>query len=148
MSATLTLFRRWMTAKNFPSERQAALALGVHPTNVTFWKHGKEAGADVIERMALDLGEDPTKWAVQTMVTQTRGETSRAWERMARKLGAAAAVACAVVALPYVAAHADAVAATLTALPTMHYAKLTLAVALIATALWSGRGRATAPMLA
>ncbi len=90
MSATWTLFQRWMVLKNFPSERQAVLALGAHPSSVTWWKKGQNAGADVIERMAEDLGENPAAWAALAMKEQSKGETARAWARIARQLGAAA----------------------------------------------------------
>ena len=107
MSTTMALFTRWMVEKGHPSERQAAIALGVHPTNVTLWKAGKNAGADVLERMALDLGENPAACAALAMAEQTKGDASRAWSRIARRFGAAATVAAVALVVPY-AAHASA----------------------------------------
>lgn len=93
MSMTYRLFSLWKEHRRIPSDNAGAIALGVTRGAVSLWKQGRNAEADVIERMARDLGEDPARWAALVMAEQTKGEASRAWTRIARQLGAAAAVA-------------------------------------------------------
>ena len=145
----MTLFQRWKDAKGFASERQAMQALGLSHGAAVHWKAGREASAEIIERMARDLGEEPIKWAALAMIGQTKGETSRAWSRMARKLGAAAAVACVIVALPHLANEKHAFFAGISAFfmplnigPFIHYANLAgVAAALIALGFYCRDGR-------
>ena len=92
MSATIELFEKWKAAKGIESDRQALRTLGLSPGCAVHWKAGKEAGADVIEKLAKGIGENPAIWAAKAMAGQTRGETQRAWQRIARQLGAVAAV--------------------------------------------------------
>ena len=65
---------------------------------------------DVLERLALDLGEEPGVHIAAAMVNQTQGDAARTWKRLARRLGAAASLAVAAL-LPYSEASASALGA-------------------------------------
>ena len=145
MTATATLFERWKAVRGIQSDRQAMRELGLSPGAAVHWKDGREAGADIIERMAKDIGEDPVKWAALAMAGQTKGEASRAWSRFARKLGAAAAVG----AVALFAHFPTAQATSLNARPVYTLCEVVRrATALIGAALRSARGRSPAPVLA
>lgn len=96
MSITQTLFERWKVAKGIDSNRAAMRALGLSATANIHWKAGRNADADVIERMANDLGENAGELIAKAMAEQARGEAARTWERIAKQLGAAAVVVLAV----------------------------------------------------
>lgn len=101
MSITNELFERWKTAKEIDSNRAAMRLLNLSPTANIHWKAGRNADADVIERMAIDLGENPGPLIAKAMAEQAKGPAARTWERLAKQLGAAAVVVLAV-ALPMV----------------------------------------------
>lgn len=100
MSATYDLFTRWKAANGYDSDNAGAIALGITRGTASLWKSGRNANVDLIERMAKDLGESPAAWAALVMKEQSQGEAARTWARIARQLGAAAAVALYAVALP------------------------------------------------
>lgn len=100
MSITHTLYERWKSAKGIDSNRAAMRALGLSPTANIHWKAGRNADADVIERMATDLGENAGELIAKAMAEQARGEAASTWERLAKQLGAAAVLVLAV-ALPW-----------------------------------------------
>lgn len=99
MSITHALFERWKAAKGIDSNRAAMRVLGLSPTANIHWNAGRNADADVIERMANDLGENPGALIAQAMAEQAKGNAARTWERLAKQLGAAAALAAVSVAL-------------------------------------------------
>lgn len=119
MSATYDLFTRWKAAKGLPSDNAGAIALGLTRASASLWKQGRNAEADLIERMAKDLGEDPAMWAALVMKEQSKGEASRAWGRIARRLGAAAAIALCAVAVPAITQESTAYAVGFLAMPIM-----------------------------
>ena len=88
MSVTYDLFLRWKALKKLRSERRALLALGMSSGAAVPWKNGRNGSAELIEKMAKDLGEDPAMWVAMAMHEQSQGETARTWGRIARKLGA------------------------------------------------------------
>lgn len=100
MSITQQLFERWKAAKRIESNRAAMRALGLSPTANVHWAAGRNADADVIERMANDLGENAGALIAQAMAESAKGDAARTWARLAKRLGAAAALVLAV-ALPY-----------------------------------------------
>lgn len=91
MSTTAALFARWIAAKGYTSERQALKALRLSPGAAVHWKAGRNADADVIEKMALDLGENAHALVAQAMAEQAKGPAARTWTRIAKRLAAAAA---------------------------------------------------------
>src|SRR5690606_6167371 len=101
-------FDRWKAAKKHSSDRAALAALGVSPGAAVHWKAGRNADADVIERMANDLGENAGALIAQAMAESAKGDAARTWARLAKQLGAAAALVLAI-ALPY---RADAASGT------------------------------------
>lgn len=107
-SITAQLFTRWKVARGFTSDRAALQSLGVSHGAAVHWKAGRNADADVIERMARDLGENAGALVAQAMAEQTKGEAARTWARIAKQLGAAAALVLAV-ALPWRVNDADGV---------------------------------------
>lgn len=107
MSATHALFLRWKAQKAFPSDRQAALALGLDPSSVTLWKGGRNGSLPVIERMANDLGEDYVPIVMAVFLETARDEPERkAWRRLAKRLATGGALAL-MLALPLPGAKAD-----------------------------------------
>ena len=92
MSVTYDLFLRWKAQKKLRSERKALLALGMSSGAAVPWKNGRNGSAELIEKMAKDLGEDPAMWVAMSMQEQCQGETARTWGRIARQLGATLAL--------------------------------------------------------
>src|SRR5690606_42006029 len=92
MSTTAALFARWIAAKGYTSERQALKALHLSPGAAVHWKAGRNADADVIEKMAIDLGEDAHALVAQAMAAQAEGASARTWTRIAKRLSPAAIV--------------------------------------------------------
>lgn len=99
MTVTYSLFVRWMLAKGHTSQREAAKALGVSPMGPSNWKNGHNAAAHVVERMAKDLGEDPTAHIIAVFQETAKGPDARTLQRMAKRLGYGAVLAVAL-ALP------------------------------------------------
>lgn len=93
MSVTYSLFVRWMAAKGHTSQREAAKALGVSPMGPSNWKNGHNAAAHIIERMAKDLGEDPTAHIIAVFQETAKGPDVRTLQRMAKRLGYGAVMA-------------------------------------------------------
>lgn len=90
MSATYKLFLRWTASKNHLSARQAALALGVSPQTTQFWKEGRNGTASVIEKMAMDLDEDPMLTIIEAFRESGNADDKKTWTRIAKRYGAAA----------------------------------------------------------
>jgi Phage related protein. len=86
MSTTADLFARWKAAKGYTSERQALKALRLSPGAAVHWKAGRNADADVIEKMAKDLGENAYALVAQAMAEQAKGPAARTWTRIAKRL--------------------------------------------------------------
>ncbi|MEO7431117.1 MAG: hypothetical protein ABIR62_03700 [Dokdonella sp.] len=96
MSATYKLFARWTQIKQFRSAMAACEELGLSRASATNWKNGANAQANVIERMALDIGENPEAWVLAANAEKALGDEKRTLERLARKLGYAAMLCIAV----------------------------------------------------
>src|SRR5690606_32726863 len=62
------------------------------PGAAVHWKAGRNADADVIEKMAIDLGENAHALVAQAMAEQAKGPSARTWTRIAKRLSAAAIV--------------------------------------------------------
>lgn len=106
MSATSELFARWKAHRGIQSDRGAAETLGVSHGAPHHWKNGRNAAPAVIEKMAKDLGEDPTVTILQAFAeAATDAADKRTLGRLARSLGAAV---LALVVLPYVMTHSAA----------------------------------------
>lgn len=133
MSATITRLDKFKETRSLPSDNAAALALGIHRATVSGWrKRGTQAEPHVIAQLAAAIGEEPGAWLALVESQRARSDADRkAWAAVARRLGAAAAVA--VVALFPL--HEASAAATLTDGPVMHYAKLRMAMIRAARAL-------------
>lgn len=141
MSTTAALFARWIAAKGYSSERQALKALKLSPGAAVHWKAGRNADADIIEKMARDLDENAGELIALAMAEQAKGEAARTWARLAKQLGAAAAVAAvAVVALPVLQAHDGSALAYLPVMimRTVHYAQLMLPAIVLAVIAFVG----------
>lgn len=121
MNATTKLLDKFRAVRSLPSDNAAAIALGVHRATVSGWRQrGTQAEAHVIAQMARAVGEDEALWLSLIESERARTDADRkVWAGIARRLGAAAALAAvAVLALPYPAA-----AQSLTDAHPMHYAK-------------------------
>lgn len=139
MNATQRLLESWWKARNPDTVKAAADRLGVRPTAIANYRAGvSQATPAVIEKMAVDLGEDAGRWLAQVEAERTHNERDRrAWAALARRLGAAAALGC-IVALP--AANVAQIVGNLPSLPIMSSGLVVLA----GLAWWSTRTRQTA----
>lgn len=90
MSATFSLFERWKAAKGHASDSAAASQLGVTRAAVSLWRSGRNGAPAVIERMAKELGEDPTATVLLAFSEAAKdADDKRTLGRLARSLGAA-----------------------------------------------------------
>lgn len=99
MSATQKLLTRWMSATNVTNQSDAARRLGITPGGVNNWVAGRsQAAPSLIEKMARDIGEDPTGWLALIESERARDADDRkTWAGIAKRLGIAAALAlCAI----------------------------------------------------
>jgi hypothetical protein len=102
-SVTWSLFERWKKVKALTSDRQACMALGLSHGATVYWKQGKNATADVLERMARDLGHSDQEIAALMFEAMAESQTAnadaaRTLHRMAKKVSALSLVGLAVVA--------------------------------------------------
>lgn len=95
MSATTQLLDKYKDSRSLPSDNASAIALGIHRATVSGWRQrGTQAEAHVIAQMAKEIGEDAGRWLALVESERARSDADRkAWAAVARKLGAAAAVA-------------------------------------------------------
>lgn len=121
MSTTFSLYARWKAAKGHSSDRKAMAELGVSHGAAVHWKAGRNADADVIERMAIDLGENAGALIAKAMAEQAKGAAAKTWARLAKQLSAAAVLVVAT-ALPLLAQATP--ADNLNDGQARHYAKL------------------------
>ncbi|GAA0709442.1 hypothetical protein GCM10009105_09910 [Dokdonella soli] len=92
-SVTFQLFEKWRAGKGYTSANAGCVALGVERACATHWKGGRNAEANVIERMARDLGEDPAAWILAAAAEKTiKADEQRTLLRLAKSLGYAAAL--------------------------------------------------------
>ena len=92
MSQSYDLFCRWKYVKKIQSDNAGAIALGVTRATVSSWKQGKNAEIQFIERMAIDIGDNPETWSALVMAERSNSEDERAaWRRIAQKLATSAA---------------------------------------------------------
>ena len=96
MNATNKLLDKWWEIRSPASNKAAGLILGVTGNPISNYRAGlSQAEAHVIERMARDIGDDPLKWlALVESERARRPADKKAWAAAARRLGAAAALAC------------------------------------------------------
>lgn len=131
-----------------PNDSALAHAIGVSKSAVSLWRKGGKVSTQHLARLIERAQADPSIAAeVLAEMAEERPERT-VWTTVARRLGAAAAVAVVVVALPALTGDADSLAATLTAAPFMHYAKWIIAATVTGLAVWSMRGRSPASLLA
>ena len=111
MSQIVTLLDKVKKARSLASDNAFALDFGVKRQVVSQWRNGETyPSEDHIARLAELAGEDPVRWLVAVKAERTEGPAGKAWERLARQLGAAASVAFAFVSLMLVALPASAAA--------------------------------------
>jgi len=91
MSVTYRLFQRWTAKKKIPSAAEGCAALGLERQAATYWKSGRNAEAHIIERMAIDLGEEPAGYILAANAEKVRNSDERTTLlRTAKRLGYAA----------------------------------------------------------
>ncbi len=87
MSQSYDLFCRWKHVQKIQSDNAGAIALGVTRATVSSWKQGKNAEIQFIEKMALEIGDNPETWSALVMAERSNSEDERAaWRRIAQKL--------------------------------------------------------------
>lgn len=102
-SVTFRLYEAWKARKALQSDRQACMALGLSHGAAVFWKNGKNATADVLERMARDLGHSDQEIAALMFEAMAESQTAnadaaRTLHRLAKKVSALSLAGLAVVA--------------------------------------------------
>jgi transcriptional regulator with XRE-family HTH domain len=103
MTQISALLDKAKKARSIPSDNAFALDFGVKRQVVSQWRNGDTyPSEDHIARLAEMAGDDPVKWLVVIKAERTEGLAGKAWARLARQLGAAAAIAllASAVALP------------------------------------------------
>lgn len=119
MDAVNKLLDRAKKARSLPSDVALAGSLGVSRQLVSQWRNGANPMSDERIAQVADLAQvDAAQWLVAIHAAQTSGAAHKAWERLARQIGAAAVLAVAAL-FPFQSARA----ATLTDAPSMHYAQ-------------------------
>ena len=95
MNATNRLLALWWAKMAPASAVEAGKRLGVSGQAIANYRAElSQATPAVIAKMAGDLGENPAQWLAQVEAERARNDGDRkAWAAVARKLGAAAAVA-------------------------------------------------------
>lgn len=83
-SVTTSLFAKWKNVKGLTSDRAACSALGLSHGATVYWRQGRNASADVIARMARDLGHDDR--AIASMILEASAESSTGNAEAARVL--------------------------------------------------------------
>ena len=127
MSYAAKLIEQAMTAQGY-SNTELALALGVKQPTIAGWKAGRGSPMSeerVLELCALAGIKDATPWLIGVHGEASRNAAARsALTKLARQLGAAAAIACVAVLYAPVAPASTLGPAKLNAVGDMHYAKL------------------------
>jgi len=94
MSAIADLIDRAKKARAIPSDNAFAVAMGWRRQVISQWRSGDSyPSEDHIAQLAELAHDDPVKWLVAVKAERTDGPAGKAWARLARQLGAAAAVA-------------------------------------------------------
>lgn len=94
MSHTATLLDKARAKRSIPSDMALAARLGVSRSIVSEWRKGsKFPSEDHVCALAAMAGEDAGQWLVLTQADKTTGPAHRAWVDLARRFGAAAALA-------------------------------------------------------
>lgn len=130
-----------------PNYSGLATRIEVSRAVVSEWKNGTQPMPEErVVQVARIAGENAGEWLLRVRAEQTQGEVARAWHSLARKLGAAAAVACVVVALPHFAHENQQFFAGISAFlmplnigPFIHYANLAAVAAALILLVFSCR---------
>lgn len=94
MSNTAALLDKVKVKRSLPSDMALAARIGVSRSIVSEWRKGsKFPSEDHVCALAQMAGEDAGQWLVLTQADKTTGPAHRAWVDLARKFGAAAALA-------------------------------------------------------
>lgn len=94
MSAVNKLLDKTREACSISTDVGLAEKLGVSRQLVNQWRKGANPMSDErIAQIAGIAGEDVSTWLVLVRAEQTHGDAGRAWAKLARQLGAAAALA-------------------------------------------------------
>lgn len=134
-STTWRVYENWKNVKGLTSDRAACSALGLSHGATVYWRSGKNASADVLARMARDLGHSDS--AIAGMVLEAAAESSTAnaeAARVLRKLAARIAVLSVVLALSV--APVLAYASTAASSCKERTLNIMSSVAYVATTLW------------
>lgn len=94
MNSVALLLDKCKTANSLASDNAFAARFHVSRQVVHKWRHGDQMPSDEhIAQIARCAGEDPGEWLVRIRAEKASGEAAKAWAALARRLGAAAAVA-------------------------------------------------------
>ena len=96
MTAIAELLDKAKKARSIPSDNAFAVAMGWRRQVVSQWRNGDSyPSEDHIAQLAEIANDDPVTWLVRIKAERTDGAAGKAWARLARQLGAAAALAVA-----------------------------------------------------
>ena len=112
-TATTRLLDLWKASKGIESDHAAWQALRLSGQSaVSNWRHGRShAAPSLVSRMASEAGADPGYWLALIEADRARSEDDKkAWRTLARRFGAAAAIALCAVAAPLISADSAAYA--------------------------------------
>ncbi|MDI9239855.1 hypothetical protein QLQ15_13165 [Lysobacter sp. LF1] len=94
MNAIANLLDKAKTTKGIPSDNAFAVAMGWRRQVISQWRSGDSyPSEDNIAQLAEVANEDVVKWLVTVKAERTDGPAGKAWARLARQLGTAAALA-------------------------------------------------------
>src|SRR5688572_23874498 len=95
MSAIALLLDKAKQTRSIESDNAFAVAMGWRRQVISQWRSGDSyPSEDHIALLAETAKEDAVKWLVLVKAERTEGLAGKAWARLARQLGAAAAIAC------------------------------------------------------
>lgn len=107
-----------------PSYRALAERMGVTSASLSQFKLGQvPMPEERIVQAAKIAGEDPDIWLLIVKAEQTHGDVAKSWQRLARKLGAAAAIVLMLSAVSLPSQAHGFVESAETGNPSIHYAK-------------------------
>lgn len=78
MSTTWRLYESWKAKRPGISITAAAQELGVSHTAIAFWRDGRNTTADVLAKMARDLGKDEKAVAALVLEAMAEGQSTNA----------------------------------------------------------------------
>lgn len=98
MATLALLLDKAKKARSMSSDNAFAVSMGWRRQVVSQWRNAESyPSEDHIAQLAEIAHEDPVEWLVRVKAERSEGAAAKYWARLARQLGAAAALALCVV---------------------------------------------------